>query len=98
VVTYLDDIAEQIRNEASPDGRPDEETKALFRIYAVLALTTGQATTPENVHDAWAAWMLGKDPHHAAIRPFADLAADVQQRDRPFAEAIRTVAARLRKP
>jgi hypothetical protein len=37
---------------------PEGDTKPLFRLYALLALTKGRSVTAEDVHNAWAAWML----------------------------------------
>jgi hypothetical protein len=72
---------------------PSEDTDALFRLYAVLALAKGPAVEPSDVHDAWAAWMRERDPDHPSIRPFDELDADTRRMDEPFAEAIRTASA-----
>jgi hypothetical protein len=64
-------------------------------VYALLVLTTGQATTLENVHDAWSAWRVFTNPKHPALVPFAELSADIQAYDRPYRDAIRQVAAEL---
>jgi len=92
-VTYLDDIADAIRARVPDDMVPSEDTDALFRIYAVLALAKGPAVQPADVHDAWAAWMRDRDPAHASIKPFAELDPDTRRMDEPFAEAIRAVSA-----
>jgi len=92
-VTYLDDIADAIRANVRGDLIPSEDTDALFRLYAVLALAKGCAVEPSDVHDAWAAWMREQDPEHPSIRPFSELDADTRRMDEPFVKAIRTVSA-----
>lgn len=67
----------------------------LCRLYAQLALVKGEETTMEDVHDAWALWRLRTRPDHPSIVPFADLSPEVQELDRPYAEAIRAVARSL---
>jgi hypothetical protein len=92
-VTYLDDIADAIRARVPGEMIPSEDTDALFRLYAVLALAKGPAVEPADVHDAWAAWMRERDPDHPSIRPFDELDADTRRMDEPFAQAIRIASA-----
>ena len=89
---YLDELGARIRAQVPKADLPDENTRGLFRIYAVLLLAKGAAVTSEDVHNAWAAWMAGLDAHHEALVPFHELDAEVASDDEPFAEAIRTVA------
>lgn len=92
-MTYLDDIANAIRAAVPQHLIPNEDTDALFRLYAVLALAKGPAVEPPDVHNAWAAWMHERDPNHPAIRPYEELDADTQRMDEPFAQAITAVSA-----
>jgi hypothetical protein len=94
-LTYVSDIAKQIRREVPPDVLPEGNTDLLFLFYGVLALTVGKNVRPEHVHDAWAAWMAYHDPSHESIRPFDELSSETQRQDQPFVDAIRKVAARL---
>ncbi|HWF15819.1 MAG TPA: hypothetical protein VG244_06525 [Acidimicrobiales bacterium] len=91
-MTYLDRIADEIRKAVRTDALPDEETVELFRLYAVLLLSKGQAVTAEDVHNAWVAWMLSKGEAHESLVPFAELNAKTQGEDSPFVLAIRSVA------
>lgn len=92
-MTYIDEIARAVfRLSEQSDDVPAADEMALYRIYAVLVLTTGQATTNEHVHDAWAAWRATTRPDHRSIVPFASLAPDVQDLDAPYRDAIRAVA------
>ena len=91
-MTYLDELGARIRAQVPKADLPDENTRGLFRIYAVLLLAKGAAVTSEDVHNAWVAWMAGLDPGHEALVPFHELDAEVASNDEPFAEAIRTVA------
>jgi hypothetical protein len=94
-MTYVSDIAGQIRHEVPPDVLPEGDTDLLFLFYAVLALTVGNNVRPEHVHDAWSAWMSYRNPSHDSIRPFNELSVSTQRQDQPFVDAIRRVAARL---
>lgn len=87
--TYLDDMATRIRSEVPPEYLPDEDTSALFRLYALLALAKGTDVTTEDVHNAWAAWMQERDPQHRSLKPFGALDAATQEQDQPYAQAIR---------
>lgn len=68
-------------------GKHDPDM-GLYRLYALLALTTGKATTLENVHDAWSAWRAATRPDHRSLVPFGLLPVDVQELDRKYMEAI----------
>ena len=94
-MTYLDELAAEIKRQVPPDLLPGENTGTLFRIYAVLALAKGTAVTAEDVHNAWAVWMHEQDPGHRSIKPFEELDEDAQASDEPFVKAIRAVAGHL---
>lgn len=87
-MNYIDRMAAEVRARVPPDQLPDGDTAPLFRLYAVLALAKGQATTAEDVHNAWSAWMAGTDPEHESIVPFAALSSDVRREDEAFVRAI----------
>lgn len=91
-LNYLDALGIRIRAHVPRADLPKEDTKDLFRIYAVLLLAKGVAVTAEDVHNAWAAWMSGTDPDHDAILPFAELSSGVAVDDAPYVNAIRAVA------
>lgn len=91
-MTYLDDIAGELRRAVPADAMPEEDTERLFRIYAVLVQAKGEHTTASDVHDAWSAWMAEINPQHRSLKPFAQLDREVQDGDVPFLEAIHRVA------
>jgi hypothetical protein len=93
-MNYIDRVAETIRRRVSPDKLPEENTAALFRLYAVLALAKGEDVTLEDVHNAWSAWMIGRDPNHESIRPFKELRPEVQREDEPYVKAIHAAVAK----
>lgn len=93
---YLVQDAALIRGLVPPDARPPGDDESLFLGYAVLMRAKGLSCTAADVHDVWAAWMLGRDPRHRALVPFTDLSADVQQQDLPYLHAIHE-AARVRR-
>jgi hypothetical protein len=90
MMNYLDAIGESIRQNVDPSKLPQEDTKSLFRLYAVLLLAKGASVTLEDVHNAWSAWMSESDPDHDSIRPFHELRRDTQELDRPYVEAIQS--------
>jgi hypothetical protein len=94
-MTYLDELATEIERRVPHELLPDDGTDSLFRLYALLALAKGRAVTAVDVHNAWAAWMLERDPGHRSIKPFDELDAETQASDAPFVEAIRAVAEHL---
>jgi len=93
-MTYLDALADEIRAATAPGALPDDDTSSLFRAYAVLLLAKGEEVMPEDVHNAWVAWMLDRGESHESMVPFAELSAETQAEDSPFMAAVRTVARR----
>lgn len=93
-MTYLEQVAIEIEQEARPHAAPDAEMRGLFLAYAVLALAKAETTTAPDVHDAWAARMLDRGREHPSLVPYEELATDVQGQDEPFVAAIRRVARR----
>lgn len=91
-MNYLDVLGAQIRSRVPKSDLPDEDTRGLFRIYAVLLLAKGPQVTPEDVHNAWAAWMSETNPSHEAIVPFSELPPALAEDDLPYADAIRLTA------
>jgi len=91
-VTYLEALADDIRNAVSRNAVPSGDTTDLFVIYAVLLLAKGEKVSSEDVHNAWVAWEIGRGEHHESMVPFAELPAATQVEDSPFVAAIRHVA------
>ena len=94
-MTYLDELAIEIKRRVPRELLPGDGMESLFRLYALLALAKGTAVNAVDVHNAWAVWMLERDPGHRSIRPFDELDADTQASDAPFVEAIRAAAKHL---
>ena len=67
----------------------------LLRHYALLVLVTGEQTTEQDAHDAWATWRTATNPRHRLLVPFDHLTVEAQALNTPYADAIRVVAARL---
>lgn len=85
--SYADQVVDRLDREIP--GNPVE----LLRLYALLALVKGTATSLEDVHDAWAMWRIVTRPDHPDLVPFEDLTPEVQEYDRLYRDAIRRVAA-----
>jgi hypothetical protein len=93
--SYIADIADDIQAAVPPKSLPAGDTDELFLIYALLALAKGVDVEARDIHNAWAAWMSTKDPHHESIVPYEDLSPDVRREDDPYLAAVRSVARRL---
>jgi hypothetical protein len=61
-------------------------------LYAVLARVKGRDVRPEDVHDAWVAWMQSHGRSHSSMVPFALLPQEKRDEDNPFVRAIRETA------
>jgi hypothetical protein len=70
----------------------DATAELLLRLYALLAMSKGEATTLRDVHDAWSLWMAPIKPEHPSLVPFDQLTEAVQKEDQPFLDAILRVA------
>jgi hypothetical protein len=90
-MNYLSAIAERIRKRIPQELLP-ADADALLLLYAVLARAKGQATSAEDVHDAWTAWMLMRGERHPSMRAFDELPDAVRREDEPFVQAIRAAA------
>jgi hypothetical protein len=88
-LTYIEQLAHQIRSSTPGDLVPDDDADRLFLIYAALALAKGQDVTRRDVHNAWAAWMAAREPAHESIRPFDELDEATKNEDDPFVAAIK---------
>lgn len=95
-MNYIDRVARKIESSLSPEDRPQENAQQLYRLYALLAMGKGSATTLADVHNAWSVWMLEQDPSHPAIIEFSRLGKMKQLEDRPFLEAIKAASFGLR--
>ena len=94
MTNYIQRDARLIRECLPPATPIPERADTLFLIYAVLMRTKGHSTTPEDVHDAWSAWISNTDPRHAAAIPFNRLSDEKQREDLPFLQAIHLAAKR----
>lgn len=90
--SYLDRLASAIRREVPSHRLPEEDTRDLFRIYAVLLLAVGANVRPEDVHNAWVAWMASRNGSHEALVPYVELDRATASEDDVYVTAIRIVA------
>ena len=92
-MTYLNQLADQIRAAVPPHLVPNNAGE-LFLLYALLARAKGSKVMPEDVHDAWVAWMQSRGQTHPSMVPFAQLPSPKRDEDDPFVRAIREVSLR----
>ncbi len=96
--SYLTEDAVLIRSELPEGVEPPAHSDGLFILYAVLMRAKGESVTLSDVHDAWAAWILGTEGHHKSLVPFESLDPETQREDSPYVEAIRRAARRRANP
>ena len=87
---YAQDAVTAIRREL-PDVDPE-----LAKLYALLVLTSGTTTTPQDVHDAWSLWRNDTKPDHHSLIPYGQLTDEVQDYDLPYMKGIHRVARKIR--
>lgn len=86
---YLDEIGIRIQRKVHPAEKYDPN---LYRLYALLCVTTGELTMGKDVHDAWAIWAAVYRSRSLCLIPYEELSPEYQAMDEPYAEAIRQVA------
>ncbi len=91
-MNYLDLLAAAIQRTADPNSTPPDEDLPLYRQYALLLLTKGEAVTAEDVHNAWATWASDHQPESRHLIPFKELSLKDQQKDAPYVQAVKKVA------
>lgn len=94
MTSYLAQDADLIRAELPAGTEYPDGSENLFLLYAVLMRAKGEAVTAADVHDAWAAWMMGTEVAHRSLVPFERLDPDVQEEDLPYVDAIHRAARR----
>jgi len=96
--TYIDKAAELIAEKT------ELSNAELVHLYALLVLVKGADITLKDVHDAWAVftnfqpkteWCRGHG--HPSLIPFEELSEEEQEKDRKYADILRSVAEELRK-
>ncbi|MEV4454554.1 hypothetical protein [Microbispora sp. NPDC049633] len=91
-MSYLSDDAALIRRYLDRTAQPPPESDGLFLLYAVLMRAKGEQVTASDVHDAWTAWTLTRDPGHPALLPFVELSPEIRALDLPYMRAIHSAA------
>lgn len=89
---YISEKANEIFVYAHGGGMPSPGDIVLYRIYAVLCFAKGKATTAQDVHDAWSAWISTLFPDHRSLKHYDQLTPDVQCMDDLYVDAIHKAA------
>lgn len=91
--SYLRRDAERIRALAEPgEQSAGGQLDPVYFVYAVLMRAKGTAVTAADVHDAWAAAAEIAGQPTEYLVPWDSLDQPAQERDAPFAAAIRSAA------
>lgn len=88
-MSYLKDDADRIRAHMPVEVSIPDDSDMLFLMYAVLGRAKGVRVTPEDIHDAWVAWMEASGKEHDAMKPFDELDRDTRVQDLPFVIAVK---------
>lgn len=100
--SYLHDVIERL-DKAMPGQDP-----ALLAFYAQLAVTTGEKTNRDHVHQAWGLWRVTGGWTFGPVKdndakvtpylvPFPELSEEIAAYDDEYVAAIRAVARDLRE-
>lgn len=84
-MSYVEEVMQQI-------GERHQLDPLLIRLYALLVLAKGEATTMEDVHDAWSLWQDTTQPDHHSVVPFYMLRPEVQVMDKEYRDTIVDIA------
>ena len=94
--TYIDTVTELVAE------RTHIKNKNLVHLYALLVLVKGTKITLKDVHDAWAMDMNFRPPTewfdghgHRDIIPFEELDKETQDKDKKYADILRSIADEL---
>jgi hypothetical protein len=88
-MNHLESLAEKIRVHVPSHHIPQENTRDLFLLYALLAITKGKFVNNEDVHNAWCCWMIMHHQTHPSLVQYSELPEEIKNEDSPFVEAIR---------
>lgn len=88
-MTYLEPLADRIRQSVPPGVGIPDDADDLFLLYALLGTVKGENVTGRDVHDAWVVWMQIRNQTHDSMVPFDELEREVQVEDNPYVSAIR---------
>lgn len=95
-MNYIDQIASEICDICETDDGVSPDLRfthvRLYRIYALLCILKGEATTAENVHQAWSVWILEDFPIHRCLVPYDELSDFDKVKDHLYRDAIIQVA------
>ena len=91
--SYIETVAQRVWWETGETGMYPANEASLWLGYAVLCLAKGEATTSEDVHDAWSAWaVIEHNGTHRSLIPFAHLSPEIQAYDDLYRDAIHRTA------
>lgn len=84
LVSYIADLANEIRTEVSEQLLPADKSDLLFLLYALLLLVKDEDVGPEDVHNAWSVWMTSLGEPHESLVPFGELSHTTKAEDEPY--------------
>jgi len=91
-MNYIENIKIALAKELDWDISQVNEYTPLLDLYVLLVFTVGKNCTLEHIHDAWSVWCNNRDKDHRSLKPFEQLALDVQELDRKYRDAVVKVA------
>jgi hypothetical protein len=88
-VTYVDDVRDALLYELPGINHQ------LLDMCALLVYVKGQHVTHADFHHGWALWTRRSEPSHMYMLPPDQLPPEVEEMDKQYLEAIRSVAVRV---
>lgn len=95
IKTSSKDYTEEAKKILKFELEDEDLEEEYIEYYTLLALTKGKDTNLEDVHDAWV--MIEEDADHESSIPFEDLDEETQELDRPYVDAIHSVADKIQQ-
>lgn len=90
---YLDHVMNALKSNLGQHVHEE-----LIRFYALLVLAKGEATTREDIHNAWSLWTAVRNADHKSLIPYGRLSSDMQELDQPFVDAVISACQELDVP
>lgn len=97
-INYVFELRKKLMNNMKKYGVAATSIEDMLYVdfYTLLVLTTGENTTLEDVHNAWACRVNRKNKTHPSLVPFNELSKEVQDKDIPYQQAIIETAKQIK--
>ena len=97
-INYVFELRKKLMNNMKKYGVAAINIEDMLYVdfYTLLVLTTGENTTLEDVHNAWACKTNRHYKLHPSLVPFNELSKEVQDKDIPYQQEIIETAKQIK--